>query len=74
MLIKTFHLKIILLIILWQTLELIKHRSLNPINLSDFVDLKSKVKLVLFKQNKSRNEFIIPIIYCTGNTNIKYIL
>ena len=28
---------------------------------SDFVDLKSKVKLVLFKQNKSRNEFIIPI-------------
>ena len=30
--------------------------------MSDFVDLKSKVKLVLFKENKSRNEFIIPII------------
>ena len=30
--------------------------------MSDFVDLSSKVKLVLFKENKSRNEFIIPII------------
>ena len=30
--------------------------------MSDFVDLSSKVKLVLFKEKKSRNEFIIPII------------
>ena len=30
--------------------------------MSDFVNLKSKASLVLFKENKSRNEFIIPII------------
>ena len=28
----------------------------------DFVDLKSKESLVLFKERKSRNEFIIPLI------------
>ncbi|MDB9712701.1 hypothetical protein OAA78_03345 [Flavobacteriaceae bacterium] len=30
--------------------------------INDFVDLKSKENLILFKERKSRNEFIIPLI------------